>query len=384
LQKNKSIAGLVIQPGEAATLTKEQQEFNFLLNRMQKAELKLEEERALLDTLLAECISKVYPLHKQVMLIDFQVVVELHKYFQHTPLSALRKKAFSDLLKDMIELIINSPNGLSKEQLATLEEINDTILTAFQKKRSKKQEALNKEEEFINLQITLENELYSKGFNIDLSDLKIDMSPEEINRHIEEKLRNYIPKGHGASKDGKKTKKQLAQEEKQREIEELKGKSLSVMYKTLVKILHPDLEQDPEKKIQKEHWMKMLTVAYEKKDLKSLLEIELEWAKGETTNIQSITAEKLALYNEMLLQQAQELEKQVLTVGNENKYELLSYFTNGTYHMQRWRPAFSIKKLDQKRRNSEIILEVVERHDEKTKKLIDKVLKDRRQSNKEY
>ncbi len=381
---NKStIAGLSIQPRETEALSKEQNEFNVLLDRMKRAELKIEAEKATLDVLLSECISKVYPLHKEVNQLDFQVVIELHKHFVATPFSAIRRRAFIDFITEMIDNILFSPHGLNEEQTFKITEIHNNLNEVLESKKSKREAKMDKEFDFEVMRCELEEHLFEKGFVIDLGGLNINMTEDEINSFIDEKIKNYSAgsfNSKATKKEPKKTKKQLEKEAREKEIEELKGKSLSTIYKSLAKILHPDLEQDAVKKLQKEEWMKKLTVAYEKKDLKTLLEIELEWAKGETDRIQSLTRDKLDLYNEMLRSQVQEMELQAATVYNDNKYVLLTYFAGGPFNLRRWRPAFSIKNLKQKKMNSEIVLEILEKQDENTKKLVDRVIKDHKRS----
>jgi hypothetical protein len=374
---------LNIQPKEAELLTKEQLEFNLLLDRMNKAEAKIQIERQFLDTLLEECISKVYPVHLDFIKLDLQIIEELFTYFKNTKLSASRRRSFTDYINEKIDFILFCPNGMNDDQAIRILEIQKEIYKVEEEKKTKKDKLFEAEMEFEILRGQLELELIERGFIIDLSELKMEMSSEEINNFVEDKIRNY---GNGNSQNRntqqhkKKSKKQIEKETKEAEIEELKGKSLSSIYKSLAKIIHPDLEQNPEKRNQKEQWMKMLTVAYEKKDLKTLLEIELEWAKGESDNIETIALDKLKLYNQMLRSQVQEMEIAAATVYNEQKYGLLLYFTDGPYKLKRWRPVFSTKPLMDRIRNSEIILEILEKQDIKTKKLIDLVIKDHQQT----
>ena len=374
---------LNIQPKEAELLTKEQLEFNLLLDRMNRAEAKIQSERQFLDSLLDECITKVYPVHLDFIKLDLQIIEELFTYFKNTKFSAIRRRSFTDYINEKIDYILFCPNGLNEEQNVRLLEIQKEIYKVEEEKKTKKDKLFDAEMEFEMMRGQLEVELIERGFNIDLSGLKMEMTPEEINSFVEDKIRNYIPgesKYKDTRQDKKKSKKQIEREVKEAEIEELKGKSLSSIYKSLAKIIHPDLEQNPEKRIQKEQWMKMLTVAYDKKDLKTLLEIELEWAKGESDHIESIALDKLKLYNEMLRSQVQEMEIAAATAYNEQKYGLLLYFTDGPYKLKRWRPVFSTKPLHDRIRNSEIILEILERHDLRTKKLIDLVIKDHQHS----
>ncbi len=60
----------------------------------------------------------------------------------------------------------------------------------------------------------------------------------------------------------------------------MKKRNLKSLYKQLAKVLHPDLETDPESKLQKEEWMKRLTSAHALGDLRELLSIEFEWSWG--------------------------------------------------------------------------------------------------------
>jgi hypothetical protein len=374
---------LNIQPKEAELLTKEQLEFNLLLDRMNKAEAKIQIERQFLDTLLEECISKVYPVHLDFIKLDLQIIEELFTYFKNTKLSASRRRSFTDYINEKIDFILFCPNGMNDDQVIRILEIQKEIYKAEEEKKTKKDKLFEAEMEFEMLRGQLELELIERGFVIDLSELKMEMSSEEINNFVEDKIRNYGT-GNSQNRNTKqhknKSKKQIEKETKEAEIEELKGKSLSSIYKSLAKIIHPDLEQNPEKRNQKEQWMKMLTVAYEKKDLKTLLEIELEWAKGESDHIETIALDKLKLYNQMLRSQVQEMEIAAATVYNEQKYGLLLYFTDGPYKLKRWRPVFSTKPLKDRIRNSEIILEILEKQDIKTKKLIDLVIKDHQQT----
>jgi len=60
---------------------------------------------------------------------------------------------------------------------------------------------------------------------------------------------------------------------------------------------HPDLEQDAERRRQKETVMQELTAAYRNHDLHTLLRLELEWIRREECDLDRMTEEKLAIYN---------------------------------------------------------------------------------------
>jgi len=110
------------------------------------------------------------------------------------------------------------------------------------------------------------------------------------------------------SGESKKTKKQLEKESKRQAVKDMQSKSLHTMYKQLVRVLHPDLERDNQKRTWKEELMKKLTVAYDSNDLYSLLTIEMEWMNSCAGKIRSQTDEDFKIYNTILKDQIQELQ----------------------------------------------------------------------------
>ncbi|CAN5458702.1 hypothetical protein BH11BAC2_BH11BAC2_04770 [soil metagenome] len=389
MEKNKPLnsdkivnKGLVITPHESELLSKEQERFNLLLERMKKAELKSEAERLILDAKLDECIRSVYPVNQELNKIKFLIIEEMYRYFSANKMSAPKRNAFIAYISEMTDGIIYGVNGLEEKETERLMEILDLLVSEENKKKSKRALQEERDEAFEMMISQMEADLQERGFIVDLSDLKFGMSTEEINKIVDEKLKHYAEPNPSSQnkKEKKKSKKEIEKEQRQKEIDEIKGKDLSSIYKSLAKILHPDLEQDDEIKVKKGEWMKRLTVAYEKKDLKTLLEIELEWALGEKNRIQSLTNDKLRLYNEMLFEQVLKMESQVMALAMDNKYSMLSFFADGVFNVSRWRPAFSIKKIKDQIRNFEFALEVLERHDKKTKDLIDRILKDQMRS----
>jgi hypothetical protein len=125
----------------------------------------------------------------------------------------------------------------------------------------------------------------------------------------------------------------------------LKNKSIRSIYVALAKILHPDTEQNEALKLEKEEMMKMVTVAYEKKDLMQLLQLETLWMRNHEENINNLDVRSLNAYIHLLTDQANELDKElqmlymnpaysaVLTVGlldlqsasRKIRYEGISY-----------------------------------------------------------
>ena len=121
----------------------------------------------------------------------------------------------------------------------------------------------------------------------------------------------------------KKTAKQAESEKMQKAVEEMKQKNISTIYKQLAKLFHPDLEQDAERKIEKEILMKELVAAYEAKNLHTLLTLELKWIHKETDHLESLTEEKLTIYLQILREQASGLEYQKISIFQQPQYATL-------------------------------------------------------------
>jgi hypothetical protein len=57
--------------------------------------------------------------------------------------------------------------------------------------------------------------------------------------------------------------------------------------------------------------MQELTVAYQQNDLHTLLRLEMQWIENESGDIERLTEERLAMYNEVLREQVKGLENRL-------------------------------------------------------------------------
>jgi hypothetical protein len=129
----------------------------------------------------------------------------------------------------------------------------------------------------------------------------------------------------------KKTAKQLAKEAK---LEfEAKQLSLSIkeVFRKLVSALHPDRESDPEERQRKTALMQRVNLAYAKKNLLLLLELQLELEHIDQTSLDNISDERLKHFNKILKEQLAELDQEIFHTEDMfiaqfayNPYDLLS------------------------------------------------------------
>lgn len=167
--------------------------------------------------------------------------------------------------------------------------------------------------------------LYKEGIidDLDLTDLDPEEDFEEqffsrVRQAMQEKFSDSNEAEQPSPKP--KSKKELLKEEKARQLEVLQSKGIGSIYKRLVKELHPDLEQDPKKRQDKDLLMKRLTVAYEKRDLIELLALESEWLGSLEKDEEAFNEETLKVYNSLLKEQIIDLEDQLKFVPLRARY----------------------------------------------------------------
>ena len=190
------------------------------------------------------------------------------------------------------------------------------------------------EEEMSDAKSMIENQLKEElGIEIDLSEFNFsDTSPNNYAK-MQEMIQEAMQEKFGEdgfknskygnfkndSKPKKKTKAELKREELEKQKEELKNKSIRSIYVALAKILHPDIETDIDKKLEKEELMKQVVIAYENKDLTTLLKLEMQWIYNEENT--NLSEEKLNIYIEVLREQANELETQKYNFYRNERFE---------------------------------------------------------------
>lgn len=310
LFENEMMKGLVVTKSKQQ-LSKKQQEFYKYTASISTLKEKILKIQTKLDDLELICTKELDPGFIKVAKAKFEVAtviadsIKLHKYTQ------VQLERTKEVISDLCEIAFRS-------FIPTLEEQNFYNKWAPQSYEEYKEIELNIEKEFLAEMMSDEY-----GIDVDMSDLKND--PESYFQ-FQQKLEEQLKEKSEATSTRKKTKKQLAAEEKRKAAEELKSKSLRSVYVSLAKLLHPDLEEDENMKSQKNELMKEVTAAYESKDLPTLLKIEMQWAFKESENIEKLTDEKLDIFISLLKDQVKELKSEIKSFEYNPKYERVADF----------------------------------------------------------
>jgi hypothetical protein len=172
------------------------------------------------------------------------------------------------------------------------------------------------------------------GIHVDCSDWSPDMSMEELAERIEQIMSDFDDQYTAKEEEEEREKKRERRREKKeadgKENPESKQKDIASLYRQLVRLFHPDLEQDPEKKVKKEDLMKELTVAYEKNDMHTILGMELRWLQKEDGDIAALSDEKLETYAAALHAQVEDVAAEIRDLFSLPRFRPLSKYDSFT------------------------------------------------------
>ena len=302
-------------------LTKAQQTFNRLIKRIEALRSKIESETRRLDNLLAYYGKHLYPRLQRQTNLRKALARTLATFLDNKHLKGKKARfTLCDLIADQLDAIVAEDDCLSDDDLRAL----------FQRVTGEDFEDVTREE-FEEARQQMESTFNEFGIDIDLSDMKPGMSDEalaakaaEMNTRLQEEIEKQ--QQSFTARQRPKTARQLEREKREKLAEELRKKTLATVYKQLARVLHPDLELDPERRRQKERLMQELTVAYSNNDMHTLLRLEMEWIEREEGEIERLTEEKLAVYNQTLKEQVQGLEQELRELPCDPRYQPIVVF----------------------------------------------------------
>jgi hypothetical protein len=303
----------LIIKGNKAQISKAQQAFNGLIKKIEKLRHAIQLHTELLDSKMMFYNTEMVKQERELLEAKKVIVKELYKAFK----SKIYKGRERSLLRSIIS------NHL--EDVMEEEELDDELQLIFRgvEKVDYKEMMANE----LEMEKGKLEEIFNMyGFDVDSDAFKSAKSKDELLKETFKMMDDFARKDEELNKEKqprKKTKKQLEKELIEQQKEELRGKNIGRVYKQLAKMFHPDLESDPDKKLEKEELMKQLTIAYESKDLHTLLRLELEYIHKEEDNTTNLSEEKLKVYIDVLKEQVAELESELHTLPLHPQYAAL-------------------------------------------------------------
>jgi hypothetical protein len=325
---------LTIKRATSQPLSPAQEEFNKRMQALEKARAAHERKRARLDADFVVCRDELMPAVETRNRVEHQLVLLAIEAKKTLKLTVRRRNALDDLISLKIEALLNDPVGFSEEETAMLEALREE----FNPRDPDGEDA--EEDEFARAQFEVMREILEgiardAGVKLDLSGLDPNMDPVELERLMHERFAaaeeefsnsSLDPFSTDAPRKRKPSKAALERERLKKEAEEAKNRDFKSLYKQLAKVLHPDLEADPELKAHKEAWMQRLTAARANGDLREMLAIEMEWLGEESGNLTQATDDKLRVYAMVLKEQLTELKERTRLLSLEPEYLPLRRF----------------------------------------------------------
>jgi hypothetical protein len=282
---------------QAARLTPAQKKFNTLIGRINRQRKRLAEWQELIPIYQEEVLKTFQPLRDSYAGFQAQMVELLDSHYTNNRFSRLQKQKVSNIISDIcVELI----NDHGRDDLKPVANRHSDIDFDDQQEQMK---AMSGDV----LRAMLESE-----FGIDPGDIELDMddpygTAEKLGSILEEQQR----KAENQRPRRKKTARQLAREQREKEEESKISQSIRAVYRQLVGALHPDRETDPEEHQRKTDLMQKVTVAYKNRNLLQLLELQLTVEQIDQKAIDSINEDRLNHFNKILQRQSLELKQEI-------------------------------------------------------------------------
>ncbi len=303
--KNKANADTLIlikEKDAENTLSPAQKKFNSLVKQIEKQKTILAEWQEAQDFCQHKALNELLPALRKLAKHKADMALLMHHHMENHSFSKNQKEKIINLIIDLAE------ESLSTEDNQKLKEVyNYYANTDYDMAISE------------NKQMAVEKirEILKKELNIEVPD-DTDLSDIESLERLFDKLEKDFAESEEAEKAAKpqrkKTARQKAKEMQQEEDEKNTSKSIQAIYRELVTGLHPDREQDLEEKHRKTELMKQVTVAYRKKDLLKLLELQIKMEKIDQEKINNIAEDRLKHYNIVLKKQLESIKMECLFI----------------------------------------------------------------------
>jgi len=318
-------SALILRSAPSRRLSAAQREFNRLIRQVEELRKRLAATTTALDDLLELDARQLKPLNLQRARQAADLIRLLHPHLaQFRKARSGRKRQFNLLRKGILDLFDILFSNLGPQQPQDLLDIFAKVNGATV------QEELDQafEEERDALQAALKRD----GIHVDLSDLGPDASEEQIRA----KLRIHEEPEESGSDNASSPPPRADP-----------PRDITALYRQLAKLLHPDLEQDPVLRSQKESSMKELTSAYKENDLHTLLRIELQWITREEARVDQLSDARLATYNPVLREQIDELTEQIQSAYLHPRYSAIQHHINPVFGIVGFEGLLAVERAEQ-------------------------------------
>ena len=319
-RKGEGARGLVPTPIAERPMTRAQETFRTLLAKVESLRESIDAEEEELDATLSFYATEIVPRQARQTALQKDLVRALAPYVNKSFFPRQQERLeFRELIRQLLDEIANTQRGLTD---ADLREIYNVVHGVAYAKDERKTLAAVK--------AALAKMFAEAGIEADFSELESAASEVEFMEKAEG-LMARVRKLKEAQEEDRCAEhgRHATDDEEMHAAEELRKRSIANIYKQLARVLHPDFERDSERQKEKVQLMQELTEAYRQNDLHTLLRLEMQWIENESDNIERLTEEKLGVYNEVLADQVEGLERRLRDLVYQPRYRPIVVFTNG-------------------------------------------------------
>lgn len=313
--KIRSKYELQIVAKEQKVLSKKQQAFNRLTQRIESLKQDIREDSSKLDILMELYGDEIAPQYPRIAESRIKLAKVLARATERISFSSRHYNAIGEAIVSLCEEAFGDI-----DINAELEEFYDRW--AEDSCRAKFNQQLHRAKEMFADMMRDRYDVYIDVEDIEDSTEGFAQFKQRMKVQIEQERQHFWQECHQRSK------RQRQKEMAKKAEEELKQYSIRTIYIALAKVVHPDGEMDDVARIEKEEMMKRVIAAYEQQDMQTLLALEMEWIYKITENLQQLTDEKLQVYLDVLKQQADDLEKEKVELLHSPKYGAVAAYSS--------------------------------------------------------
>lgn len=282
----------IVSGSKDTILQKEQRLFNKLITQISnKRELLIKWQESIVK--FKQTYSNDYfPLGKQYADLRIKMAYLMNEVYDNKLFTKSDRKKMLYIIHDVVDESANEDENLKH--------IYNT----------RSDEDYDKQQEYTHeMEASYIKEMAKEHLDIDI-DSNID-SPEDIIEYIAQEMQNKHEQQQAIKQKRKKSAKALAKEAQQMAEEKNVSQSIREVYRQLVRVLHPDRKSEHMDHESKTTLMQKVNAAYDKQDLLTLLEVQLQIEHIDPANLNSIAMEKLKHFNKILKMQLNELEGEI-------------------------------------------------------------------------
>jgi hypothetical protein len=302
---------LLIRRTVTRPLNKHERAFNRALTNVQMLRVRLEEEKRRLDQAVVFHSTEVRPRIERAVAFRTQLVRAIAPFLDDRRLKSGDRLILRAILVGQLDDILAHVDLPDPDLQALFERLHGIAY------------AQAVQEDFDEVRSGMAAMFDELGVDVSVPELRAGMSEEEIAvaaANLADGLRRAEEAQNGDERDRRKTKRELREEDRARRFAQMRKDSIGVVYKRLVKVVHPDLERDAGERQKKLRMMQEVTAAYARGDLHTLLRLELEWIDGAQADAARLGGERLRAYTEFLKEQAAELDAECRALRFHPKY----------------------------------------------------------------